>query len=145
MKSASDASCVEVVEDNTIIITPPASLMNFIVNQKSIRSTFKRVFKANVTQQVVFDVVAQPLVNTLMDGKNSLLFTYGMTSSGKTYTMVGESGNDGLMIRCTKLLFARIRNQQVERFVFKPDRVNGFKIQYPDRLINIFKETPPGM
>ena len=42
------------------------------------------------TQKQVFDAVAKPLVRDLLNGKNGLLFAYGITGSGKTHTMMGE-------------------------------------------------------
>ena len=37
----------------------------------------------------VFQRVGLPLVEDLLEGKNGLLFTYGVTGSGKTHTMQG--------------------------------------------------------
>lgn len=51
--------------------------------------SFKRVFG---TQKELFDVVISPLVDDLIYGNNGLLFTYGVTGSGKTHTMTGSLG-----------------------------------------------------
>lgn len=57
-----------------------------------------------------------------------MLFTYGVTSSGKTYTMTGNQENRGMMPRCLESLFRTISDYQTKKFVFKPDRMNGFEI-----------------
>lgn len=90
--------------------------------------TFKHVFDQNSSQQEVYATVAQPLVEGLIKGKNGLLFTYGVTSSGKTYTMAGNVENRGVMPRCLEVLFRTISDYQTKKFVFKPDKMNGFEI-----------------
>jgi hypothetical protein len=47
------------------------------------------VFGEDSTQSEVFQRVGLPLVEDLLLGKNGLLFTYGVTGSGKTHTMQG--------------------------------------------------------
>ena len=52
-----------------------------------------------------------------MKGKNGLLFTYGITNSGKTYTMTGEPDNAGILPRCLDILFNSISDVQAPRYV----------------------------
>lgn len=77
------------------------------------RFEFDRVFKADSTQENVFDEVRecgvvvfsvlggngvvggaceqlQGVVDTVVDGYNVCIFAYGQTGSGKTYTMEGR-------------------------------------------------------
>lgn len=98
-------------------------------NLKETQHTFKRVFDVTSQQKDVFGAVAQPLVESLIRGKNGLLFTYGVTGSGKTYTMTGNAQHQGIMPRCLDVLFRTISDYQTKKFVFKPDRLNGFEIQ----------------
>uniref|UniRef100_A0A3B4A063 Kinesin motor domain-containing protein n=1 Tax=Periophthalmus magnuspinnatus TaxID=409849 RepID=A0A3B4A063_9GOBI len=66
----------------------------------------------------------------LWSGKyGSLLFTYGVTGSGKTFTMTGSPGEGGLLPRSLDMLFNSISPFQAKRFVFKPDDKNGMEIQ----------------
>ena len=48
---------------------------------------FQSVFDEESSQREVFRDCGLPLVRDLLHGKNGLLFTYGVTGSGKTYTM----------------------------------------------------------
>ncbi|NXT74546.1 KIF23 protein, partial [Zapornia atra] len=91
--------------------------------------SFKEVFGTHVVQKKVFDVVAKPLVEDLIRGKNGLLFTYGVTGSGKTYTMTGSPGDGGLLPRCLDMIFNSIGPFQAKRFVFKLDDKNGVDVQ----------------
>uniref|UniRef100_A0A671THN3 Kinesin-like protein n=1 Tax=Sparus aurata TaxID=8175 RepID=A0A671THN3_SPAAU len=77
----------------------------------------------------LFEDVARPLVEDLIHCKNGLLFTYGVTGSGKTFTMTGSPGEGGLLPRSLDMLFNSIGPFQAKRFVFKPDDKNGMEIQ----------------
>ena len=57
------------------------------------------VFDEDSTQGQVFEKVGLPLVSDLVQGKNGLLFTYGVTGSGKTHTMQGTHRDGGVMSR----------------------------------------------
>lgn len=129
LQSPHDVSCVEVISSKTVVLRPPEIAINYkISGMRETQYTFKRVFDQTSTQRQVFESVAQPLVESLIKGKNGLLFTYGVTSSGKTYTMTGNHENRGIMPRCLEVLFKTISDYQTKKFVFKPDRMNGFEI-----------------
>lgn len=53
------------------------------------RFTFSRIFDENTTQKAFFDDTVLGTVKEFIDGQNCLLFTYGVTNSGKTYTVQG--------------------------------------------------------
>ncbi|XP_017885702.1 kinesin-like protein KIF23 isoform X2 [Ceratina calcarata] len=124
-------TCMRIISDTTLTVRMPesvASLRNGNAS-KEIRTTFSRVFEPETTQKEIFDVVALPLIENIIRGRNSLLFTYGVTGSGKTYTMTGDSSDPGIMPRCLDALFNSVANHQTKKFVFKPDKLNGFDIQ----------------
>lgn len=127
--SPTDASCVEVLSAKTISLRVPESSVNFKqMAFRELQYTFKRVFGQSSSQREVYESVAQPLVEALIKGKNGLLFTYGVTSSGKTYTMTGSHDDRGIMPRCLESLFKTIADFQTKKFVFKSDKLNGFEI-----------------
>nr|XP_034191468.1 kinesin-like protein KIF23 [Osmia lignaria] len=130
MQHPMDVSCMKVTSDTTVVIIPPESAINFRnANNKEIQTTFSMVFTPDTPQKEVFNVVALPLVENVIRGRNSLLFTYGVTGSGKTYTMTGEPQDPGVMPRCLDVIFNSIANYQTKKFIFKPDKLNGFDIQ----------------
>ena len=59
----------------------------------------------------------------------ALLFAYGITSSGKTYSMTGTPQDQGILPRCLDVLFNSIDELQSKKYVFKPDKMNGFEAQ----------------
>uniref|UniRef100_H2YQY5 Kinesin-like protein n=1 Tax=Ciona savignyi TaxID=51511 RepID=H2YQY5_CIOSA len=130
-----EESCIKVINDTTIHLTPGDSKL-FMVNNiyflSSYQQTecqFSRVFDSNVSQKRLFDCVAQTMVDDLVRGKNGLLFTYGVTSSGKTYTMTGSLEEPGFLPRCLDMLFNSITAVQASKYVFVPDGMNGFHVQ----------------
>lgn len=73
---------------------------------------FDRVFDENSSQQDVYAVVAQPLVEDLLEGYNATVLSYGQTGSGKTYSMFGPSlhvtqnaDNRGVVYRAAQQVF----------------------------------------
>lgn len=45
-----------------------------------------------------------------------------------SHTLSGNKQNRGIMPRCLDVLFKTISDYQAKKFVFKPDRLNGFDI-----------------
>lgn len=130
MQSESDLSCMKIISPTTVLFSPPPSAISYRNDSpKTMKYTFKHVFPAAANQSEVFERVAYPLVEGLLKGKNGLLFTYGVTGSGKTFTMTGEPQNCGILPRCLNIIFKSISDYQAHKYVFKPDKLNMFDIQ----------------
>ncbi|XP_034535875.1 kinesin-like protein KIF23 isoform X6 [Notolabrus celidotus] len=122
--------CVEMISNSTIQLHAPDGLKaNRNGEYKETQYSFKKVFGINTSQIELFEDVAKPLVEDLIHCKNGLLFTYGVTGSGKTFTMTGSPGEGGLLPRSLDMIFNSIGPFQAKRFVFKPDEKNGMEIQ----------------
>lgn len=72
--------------------------------------TFTHVFPPTTQQPEFFAKTTLPLVRSLIDGEDGLLFAYGVTNSGKTYTMQGgfEKSSAGILPRTIDVLFNSI-------------------------------------
>ncbi|XP_077328811.1 kinesin-like protein KIF23 isoform X10 [Lithobates pipiens] len=122
--------CIEVINETTVQLhQPDGCKVNRNGEYKETQYSFKKVFGTLMTQKDLFDVVAKPLVEDLIRGKNGLLFTYGVTGSGKTYTMTGSPGQGGLLPRCLSMIFNSISRFQAKKYTFKTDDKNGIEIQ----------------
>ncbi len=64
----------------------------------------------------------------LLLGKNALLFTYGITNSGKTHTMEGSEKQPGIIKRLLSVVFNSIKDYQADPFVMRPNKSNGIDI-----------------
>ena len=52
-----------------------------------------------------------PRVEDFLQGRNQLMFTYGATCSGKTFTIQGETDNPGILPRALDVLFNTINDR----------------------------------
>uniref|UniRef100_A0A6N2MC18 Kinesin-like protein n=1 Tax=Salix viminalis TaxID=40686 RepID=A0A6N2MC18_SALVM len=71
---------------------------------------FDEVFTETASQKRVYEVVAKPVVESVLSGYNGTVMAYGQTGTGKTYT-VGKLGKDdaserGIMVRALEDIFA---------------------------------------
>ncbi|XP_036399885.1 kinesin-like protein KIF23 [Megalops cyprinoides] len=128
--SEDEECCVEVISSTTIQLHPPDGIKaNRNGEFKETQYSFKKVFGIQISQMELFEDVAKPLVDDLIHCKNGLLFTYGVTGSGKTYTMTGSPGQGGLLPRSLDMIFNSISPYQAKRYVFKTDDKNGMEVQ----------------
>lgn len=121
--------CAEAVGDTAVRITPPEPSLAFKSGHRNAtQHTFKYVFKEDAPQKEIFDRIGFPLVEDLIQGKDGLLFAYGITNSGKTHTITGEPDNPGILPRCLDVVFNTIADVQATRYVYRPDGSNGFDV-----------------
>lgn len=113
--------------------------------RKGCNYVFRHVFTSYSGQREVFEHVALPLLEDLITGKNGLLFTYGVTGSGKTYTLTGDQTSPGIMPSCINTLFNSIGDRQAQKYLIKSDRMNGFEMQSENEALEErFQETKSG-
>ncbi|KAJ1367578.1 hypothetical protein KIN20_028517 [Parelaphostrongylus tenuis] len=123
--------CLAVVDENVIRCFPPPDLHKRDGSAYVPKDyEFGYVFDDSDSQQAVFERCTIDLIEHLLAGKNGLLFTYGVTGSGKTYTMTGKptSGETGLLPRTLDVLFNSIDNK-TDRCVFQSNGRNGFTVR----------------
>ncbi|XP_024994181.1 kinesin-like protein KIN-UA isoform X2 [Cynara cardunculus var. scolymus] len=73
---------------------------------------FDEVLTEFASQKRVYEVVAKPVVESVLDGYNGTVMAYGQTGTGKTYTL-GRLGDEdtsarGIMVRAMEDIFAEI-------------------------------------
>ena len=76
--------------------------------------TFDHVYDWNSRQDNVFDDVAYPIIENVMDGYNGTIFAYGQTGTGKTFTISGvpkDAELKGIMPRTFDTIFKLIKGQ----------------------------------
>ncbi|KAI4992967.1 hypothetical protein ZWY2020_007280 [Hordeum vulgare] len=71
---------------------------------------FDEIFGENSSQKRIYEVVAKPVVESVLEGYNGTVMAYGQTGTGKTYT-VGQLGKDdpserGIMVRALEHIFS---------------------------------------
>lgn len=84
-----------------------------IVHVEGKTQTFKfnQIFNKDNTQHDIYFNIVQPLVNDLIDNKkSSLLFSFGNTNSGKTFTISGNATNPGILPNSLSQIFKFKKN-----------------------------------
>lgn len=66
----------------------------------------------------MYSKAVKPLVENVLQGYNSCVFAYGATGTGKTYTMVGNEKNPGIMVRAFDDLFDSQEKQTQDTSVY---------------------------
>ncbi|CAN1320120.1 Kinesin-like protein KIN-7D, mitochondrial [Linum perenne] len=70
---------------------------------------FDKVFGPHTNTEDVYDIAARPVVKAAMEGINGTVFAYGVTSSGKTFTMHGDQSAPGIIPLAIKDVFSMIQ------------------------------------
>ena len=96
--------------------------------------SFSRVFPSATHQSDFFTKTTLPLVQDLLQGQNALLFTYGVTNSGKTYTVQGGSdpSSAGILPRTLDVIFNSVDHLQSDS---KVSSVAVLFVSLTDRII----------
>lgn len=109
---------IEVVNDTEVFMNPPkdssAPRARIHAGAVPTKYTFSKVFAGNApdrSQASFFQSTTLPLVNELLQGQSGLIFTYGVTNSGKSYTVQGgdKEGEAGILPRSVDVVFNSIK------------------------------------
>ena len=117
--------------------TPPSSIYKF-----------SHAFLPSTQQADFFAKTTLPLVQDLLDGQNGLIFAYGVTNSGKTYTIQGgnKPGTGGILPRTLDVIFNSVEGLQSDGRVStskRPTTSLTKKSQYrPVRLYGVGEADP---
>ncbi|KAL8592600.1 hypothetical protein ACOMHN_026530 [Nucella lapillus] len=74
-----------------LTVTVPREYASGFVNNKreSYKFRFDKCFDQRTNQDEVFQAVAKPVIDNVLQGYNGTVFAYGQTGSGKTFTITG--------------------------------------------------------
>lgn len=83
-----DQDCMITLNEESIELRAPKDSNAFKsavkgLSEQTLTFGFSNVFSDNTTQKKLFNHAILPLVRDVVDGKNAMMFSYGVTSSGK--------------------------------------------------------------
>ena len=111
-KSSDDA--IIHIDENTVRTVVPPESQSFRNRENKVDYTFTKVFNKQTTQEEIFKETMSTLVDSFLDNrKDGLIFAYGVTNAGKTYTMEGDAVNPGIIPQTLKLIFEKQSNSSV--------------------------------
>lgn len=115
-------------------------------NLKLINSyKFSKVFNENSTQEEVFECTCKPLIYDLIfNHKSGLIFTYGMTNAGKTFTVIGTPEKPGILPQALKNLleYNELKKEQLNN-IYKCFYCNFVEI-YNEEVFDLLSDDPTG-
>uniref|UniRef100_A0A915JYZ8 Kinesin motor domain-containing protein n=1 Tax=Romanomermis culicivorax TaxID=13658 RepID=A0A915JYZ8_ROMCU len=104
--------CVKVLNGKVVHTEAPPDSSSFRNAQHLGRDrthgefTFSHVFDSPVQQNEIFASTTLDLIKEFISGRNVLLFSYGVTNAGKTYTIQGSLIDPGIIPRTLMTLFS---------------------------------------
>ncbi|XP_074503155.1 kinesin-like protein KIF20B isoform X2 [Sebastes fasciatus] len=125
-------NCVTIEPPDTALLKPPStSLSARLSTDKSLPQTgqrfqFSQVYGPETTQRELFQGTVKDLVKDVLEGENSLVFTYGVTNAGKTFTFLGPDADAGILPRSLNVIFSSIDEQVFTGMSIKPQRCREF-------------------
>ncbi|XP_016522796.1 kinesin-like protein KIF20A [Poecilia formosa] len=136
--SGESQDCVTIEGSNSVVLRAPRFCQPNRQGDKSLpqtaqRFTFTQVFGPKASQRTVFEGSVRGLVQDALQGGNCLVFTYGVTNAGKTFTFLGPDHNSGLLPRSLAVIFNSIKGHLYSRSDLKPQRCRDFSRLTPDQ------------
>ena len=104
--------------DENCVIARPTQKGGSSTHYAERKFTFTEVFPEESKQEDLFDVIAMPLLKKFIRGYDGLLFAYGATSAGKTFTVRGTEENPGLIPQIVRTLLGVEQPRDAERGLF---------------------------
>ncbi|NXU38748.1 KI20A protein, partial [Drymodes brunneopygia] len=125
-------SCVTIEDAQTVILNAPKESSAMKNSERGIGHavhsfTFSQVFGPETTQSEFFEGSMKDIVRAYVNGVNGLVFTYGVTNAGKTFTIQGTAKDLGILPRSLDVIFNHIRGRHYLKMNFKPYLSNDVK------------------
>ncbi|XP_073096816.1 kinesin-like protein KIF20B isoform X3 [Manis javanica] len=125
-KEHESEGCVYILDSQTVLLKDPQSIFGQLSEKGSgqiaQKFSFSKVFGPEITQKEFFQGCILQSVKDLLKGQSRLIFTYGLTNSGKTYTFQGTEENVGILPRTLSVLFNSLQERLYTKMNLKPHR-----------------------
>lgn len=136
--------CIHAVGSCSVSIAAPEGSQAYKTGERGGMFSFSRVCGPATTQANFFEGTVAPLVRAMSSGRQAenVVMSYGVTSSGKTYTIEGTQQAPGLIYRAVATLFKELEegnqkgaevfvshyevyNEQIFDLLGKPNPIGG--------------------
>ncbi|EGD81629.1 kinesin family member 19 [Salpingoeca rosetta] len=106
-----------VVDEKMVVLMDPHDNSDDILRRNRSREkrfAFDTCFDSSANQKTVYTMTTKPIIKGVLNGYNATVFAYGPTGSGKTYTMLGNADNPGIMTHTLRDLFKLVARREDE-------------------------------
>lgn len=135
-------------KDNQISAIPPNQRTgpgtDYVMANPNATFTFDHLFTPEHSNIDIFEQVVRDIVTAGMNGYHGSVFTYGQTSSGKTFTMYGGSAANpqvGVITQAIQFCFDAINAFPEREFLLRVSYLEVYNEQVMD-LLNSESSTP---
>lgn len=117
--------CMEVISSNVLQVKPSKDSITYKNNQRGTcdfpqQFLFSHIFGPEASQKNVFDELSPDLLQEFFGGHDCLLFSYGVTNSGKTHTILGTPTEPGILPRTLGVIFNTVGDKLYQGHLLKP-------------------------
>ena len=113
-KQLSSNETIRIMDSKMVVLIDPIEYNGptKIFKNRSREQTyaFDFAFDKNCSQYTVFENSTKFLIDGVVNGYNATVFAYGATGAGKTYTMLGNDTNPGIMPLTLRELFNKVNS-----------------------------------
>lgn len=95
---------------------------------------FDHVFTETSTNATVYEASVKKLVTGVMEGFHGTVFAYGMTGTGKTYSMQGVTNSPGIIPQAVQDIFDTISKDTNNRYALKVSYLEIYNERIRDLL-----------
>ncbi|NWX21589.1 KI20A protein, partial [Aegotheles bennettii] len=125
VEKGEDQGCVCIENSETLLLKAPKDSFTMRstergVGQAAHRFSFTRIFGPDVGQKLFFDETMKQVVKDVLNGQNWLVYTYGITNSGKTHTIQGSNKDGGILPRSLAVIFNSVGDRLYQAVDLKP-------------------------
>ncbi|KKA27324.1 hypothetical protein TD95_005267, partial [Thielaviopsis punctulata] len=106
--------------------------------------TYDNVFSTQDNNSRVYDHCAKRLVRRVMEGYHGTVFAYGMTGTGKTFSMQGTASSPGVIPLAITDIFSYIRETPSREFLLRVSYLEIYNEKIQD-LLSMPTATGPGV
>ncbi|XP_037661050.1 kinesin-like protein KIF20B isoform X3 [Choloepus didactylus] len=136
-KEHESEGCIYILDSQTVLLKDPQSILGRLSEKSSGQTaqkfSFSKVYGPETTQKEFFQGCIMQPVKDLLKGQSRLIFTYGLTNSGKTYTFQGTEENIGILPRTLNVLFDGLQERLYTKMNLKPHRSREYLRLSPDQ------------
>ncbi|XP_008305932.1 kinesin-like protein KIF20A [Cynoglossus semilaevis] len=130
-----DQDCVVVENSQMVTLNAPKGSATLKNSEKSIHKfSFSKIFGPETTQAQLYEDTVKSQTSDFLDGKNALIFSYGVTNAGKTFTIQGTQKDPGILPRVLDTTFQHIGSDQYGGMDLKPYLRNDVQCLDPDQV-----------
>ena len=113
-KNSANESFSSIKSDKINFINKNKYLNQLLLDNVFVPQSFKfdKIFTKDITSEKIYLDICQDVIKQFINGINGTIFVYGQTTSGKTYTMLGNINYPGILPCALKNLFDLLENEK---------------------------------